>query len=729
MNAEIGNAEEVAQLFRQVMAAEGFSTQEKIVPDGQFHAVHLDGDKPGSTKAWYILHLDPYSCGTFDRWNSDGHYTWKLPPQKGLSREECAEMDKRHAAAREQQRVEVERVRAKARAEAEFIWKNSPLAPETHPYLQKKKIGPNGAKLHEGRLVLPVRDVDGTLHSLQFISPSGEKRFLPRGRISGGCVGIGSPGKRLYIAEGFATAATIHQVTREAVIAAFSAGNLKPVAEALRKKYPKAELVIAADNDQWTDGNPGLSAAREAAKAVKEKVAVPYFPNTSTHPTDFNDLFRLEGTEVVRKQLRRACKPELLENIPGVLASQVKPEKVNWLWNNWIPRREITMLDGDPGMGKSVITLDLAARVTKGWGMPDGSEAQCPASGVVVVSTEDTTSTTIRPRLEVAGAELSLVRLITEISDSAGVSRLPELARDEQRIEAAIHDVDAALLIVDPLVASLDVKTDTHKDAEVRRNLAVVKRLAVRTGVAVVGLRHFNKAGGGNPLYRGQGSIAFSGAARSVFLAANDPDDPTQRILAVAKSNLAVQPSSLRYQLGPPGETVRVTWEGESPRMAVDLLVDTGGEEGRSERADARELLQEVLAGGPVPQKDIQRMAKERGISQKTLSRAKKDLGVQSAHTGQGRDTKWFWSLPDKASGPSEVATLDKLAISAQITDPTTFRDTNLAEMANSEEVAISDPYMATSEDGSTLPRQAQGTPPPAPQPAPPPQPKREEEL
>jgi hypothetical protein len=350
--------------------------------------------------------------------------------------------------------------------------------------------------------------------------------------------------------------------------------------------------------------------------------------------------------EAALSQFEELQLPRHNQTVPGVLASQVKTEKISWLWRDWIPRCEITMLDGDPGMGKSAITIDLAARVTQGWTMPDGSESQASASGAVIVSTEDTAATTIVPRLRAAGADLRRVRIVTEIVDAQGIPGEPELAKHECQIESAIADVSASLLIVDPLVASLDVRMDAYKDQEVRKNLAVVKRLAVRTGIAVLGLRHFSKSGGPSPIYRGQGSIAFTGAARSVLQVGRDPDDQSQRILAVAKSNLAVLPPSRRYQLGPPNDVVRVAWEGESSRTAVDLLIDNAGEEEVGLRGFAREFLEGLLAEGPVPSQEVFIKGKREGLSERTLRRAQKDLGIKPKRLGGGRDGKWQWDLP-----------------------------------------------------------------------------------
>ncbi|MBI4328198.1 MAG: DUF3631 domain-containing protein [Chloroflexi bacterium] len=163
---------------------------------------------------------------------------------------------------------------------------------------------------YRGALVLSLRDVDGELHSLQFIGADGAKRFLTGGHIAGCVFTVADkPDGPLVMAEGYATAASIHEATTWATVAAMNCGNLLAVAQALRRKWPDRDIVIAADNDQFTDGNPGVTKATEAAKAIGARLAVPQFKDTSTRPTDINDLAILEGFETVKTQIESASVP------------------------------------------------------------------------------------------------------------------------------------------------------------------------------------------------------------------------------------------------------------------------------------------------------------------------------------------------------------------------------------------------------------------------------------
>lgn len=646
----------IAEQFRQAMAARGIITHDNIIPDGRLHRFYVEGDKPGSTNGWYVLRPEPFPAAAYGSWRLGIQEKWTASLPKALTLQELNDIKKRRDEALATQKVEIERLEAKARAEAESIWEHADPAPASHPYLLAKKISPNGSKVLKGCLVLPVRDANRRLHSVQFISAIGEKRFLRGGRTRGCCYAMGKLGKRAYLCEGFATGTTVHEVTGEAVFIAFHAGNLLPVGKEIRAMRPRLELVIAADNDQWTDGNPGLAKAIEAAKATRSKVALPCFRQTAGNPTDFNDLYWLEGAEAVREQLIRACKPELLEGVPGVLAASVKPGKVSWLWPGWIPRGEVTILDGDPGVGKSAIACELAACISSGRAMPGAGNGHTHTRGVVFVDLENSLAHTMVPRLSAASAELKRVRIIRSITDPDGTERTPEIPRDLDAMEKAIHDVDAALLVIDPLVGCLPLETDAHRDQHVRVAMAPLQRLAEHTGVAVLAVRHLNK-GSGKALYRGGGSIAFIAGARAGLLVERDPDDPTWRVLAASKASLGPEPQSRRFQLVPSGDSIQVKFGGGSPYSAEGLLADSGGEEGREQRHGAKEFLRAELEDGPVRATEIYSKARKHGISERTLNRAKIDLGVRSYQVRLGGDRWWEWRLPQGAKQEPQVAT------------------------------------------------------------------------
>jgi AAA domain len=336
----------------------------------------------------------------------------------------------------------------------------------------------------------------------------------------------------------------------------------------------------------------------------------------------------------------------------GILLSTVTPERVEWLWPRRIPLGKLTIIDGDPGLGKSVLTLDLAARISRGWPLPDGEPGENgEPDGVVVLSAEDGIKDTIVPRLDAAGADRSRILALESVTDTDGGKRLPSLPGDAPYIMAAVERMQARLVIVDPLTAYLSGFVNAHKDADCRRALWPLVKLAEDAGAAVVVVRHLNKGNASNPLYRGGGSIGIIGAARSGLLVARDPDNADRRVLASTKCNLAKLPPSLLFDLTTADNgALRVGWMGESSHTAEGLLATAHDGEDRGALAEAVDVLRTILAGGPVAAKDVQKDARRAGISDVTLRRAKSILGVRSCRLGFGPAAIWRWDLPSNST-------------------------------------------------------------------------------
>lgn len=334
-----------------------------------------------------------------------------------------------------------------------------------------------------------------------------------------------------------------------------------------------------------------------------------------------------------------------------VRLSDVAPERVNWLWPGRLPLGKLVMLDGDPSVGKSTLSVDIAARLTTGSPMPDGSRLASPAD-VVLMSAEDGAADTIRPRLDAAGGDPSRVHLFVEVADTAPDGsprrRPPSLPVDVARLERLVVDTGAKLVIVDVLAAYLG-GADSHKDTDVRRVLHPLAAMAARTGCVVICLRHLSKSGGANPIYRGGGSIAFIGAARVGLLAAADPEDDSRRVLAVSKSNLAAIPDALAYRLvdSPEHGCARVQWEGATAHRAADLLLVR--DEEQSDAHDAAAVLAEILADGPLWVKQARDAMAEAGFNKDQARRAKERLRVRSIKVGRpgDPDSGWKWELPE----------------------------------------------------------------------------------
>lgn len=358
-------------------------------------------------------------------------------------------------------------------------------------------------------------------------------------------------------------------------------------------------------------------------------------------------------TQVERDALTDAMQQQqlLLESLNVKRLADVEPELVSWLWPGRLPRGKLVLLDGDPSIGKSTLGMDLAGRVSAGKEMPDGCVLDA-AGDVVILSAEDGAADTIRPRLDAAGGDPERVHLLIDVleHDDEGRARrrAPLLPVDIDRIEALVRKTRADLALVDVLAAYLG-KTDSYRDSEVRGVLHPLAQMAERTGCVVLCLRHLTKNGGTNPLHRGQGSIAFTGAARVVLLAGADPEDDSRRILAVSKNNLAPIGDALAFRLvnAPEHGCARVAWEGTTTHRAVDLLsvrdddIDT---------RDAADVLREVLADGPLRVKDALEKMAEAGFSKDQAKRAKSKAGVRSVKFGKpgDADSGWQWKLPPR---------------------------------------------------------------------------------
>lgn len=354
--------------------------------------------------------------------------------------------------------------------------------------------------------------------------------------------------------------------------------------------------------------------------------------------------------------------------------SDVTPERVEWLWPGRLPVGKIVTLDGDPGLGKSTLALNIAATVTRGDDWPDRGAS--PAGDVLLLSAEDGLADTVRPRLDAAGADVSRVHAIegkTLIDPDTGQTYLrPLTLADVYDLGSAMEQTGARLLIVDVLMAFLPAGTDSHKDQDIRRVLSALATAGERNRCSVLLLRHLNKSKGGDPIYRGGGSIGIVGAARSGLLVAADPDDPDRRILATVKSNLGVMPESLAYRLvdRPALGVAAIEWDGATGHSAHDLLAAEATDHAdAAERTAAEHWLEDYLnENGPTFSKDVKAAASKERITERTLQRARVKLGVVDLSEGFPRRTKW--ALPVRETGGTTAPPLKNRG-----TTGTTVRD------------------------------------------------------
>lgn len=287
--------------FRAAMEAAGLVPPDRIKADGKLHRCGTV-DKPPGTDGCYLLHLDGWPAGGLQNWQNGGWTNWKADLGKKPTKAEQIEYKKRLVQIRHLREIETAKRRAEARERAAAIWSKAGAVSGDHAYLAGKGVQAHGVRLHQGTLVVPAADSEGQIHTLQFIASDGTKRFLAGGEKRAHWHMIGEPDSVICVAEGYATAASIHEATGYVVAVAFDCGNIMPVSEALAEHYPDARLVICADNDSETGSNPGMTKAREAARILDADLADP------GQPGDFNDLHQAEGLEAVAERIN-ASKP------------------------------------------------------------------------------------------------------------------------------------------------------------------------------------------------------------------------------------------------------------------------------------------------------------------------------------------------------------------------------------------------------------------------------------
>lgn len=259
--------------FLAALAAAGLAPVKDIpVADGALRRYRVEGDKPGSRNGWYVLHAAPIPAGAFGSWKTGVTHTWRAADDRRTTRAERAEHRRQVEAMRLERAAAEAGIRIAAMAKADKLLRLARPADAAHPYLVRKGVKAWGLRQLRDMLLIPARDAAGALHTLQFIGPDGDKRFLTGGRIAETYFAIGKPAETLLLAEGYATAATVYEATGQATACCFNAGNLMPVARALRRKFPRLRFVICADADPV-----GQAKAWEAAGAVGGAVATPRF--------------------------------------------------------------------------------------------------------------------------------------------------------------------------------------------------------------------------------------------------------------------------------------------------------------------------------------------------------------------------------------------------------------------------------------------------------------------
>ncbi|WP_374601056.1 AAA family ATPase [Niveibacterium sp.] len=331
--------------------------------------------------------------------------------------------------------------------------------------------------------------------------------------------------------------------------------------------------------------------------------------------------------------------------------ADVESKPIEWLWRNTFALGKLSIIAGDPGLGKSQTTIALAAAVSAGLPLPSGE--RCEPANVIFLTAEDDVADTIRPRLEAAGADLSRVFVVDGVAgltaDGRPGRKAFNLRSDVQRlVEAAKERAPVRLVVVDPISAYLG-GADSHNNAEVRELLTYLSDFAMASRAAVVAVTHLNK-GSSSAMGRVTGSVAFVAAARAAYLVTRHPDDEEMRVMVPLKNNLGDDRTSYTFRVQsvtlPSGiATSRVEWQGSEEMSASEALEAAPKRVTNAKRANAQSWLRSELAHGPRSASELQQAARDEGITAATLRRAREALEVVSFKSPGSRDGGWMWSL------------------------------------------------------------------------------------
>ena len=314
-------------------------------------------------------------------------------------------------------------------------------------------------------------------------------------------------------------------------------------------------------------------------------------------------------------------------NLKIISMDEIEVQKVEWLWYPYIPYGKITIIQGDPGEGKTTALLQIASLLSKGKKLPCDDTKRDPIN-IIYQTAEDGLNDTVKPRLLEADADCSRIKVIDETSKS--------LTMLDERIEQAIAETGARMIILDPIQAYIGAEVNMNSANETRSVMSKLGNLADKYSCAFVLIGHMNK-GGGKSSYRGLGSIDFQAVARSVLIVGRIKDNPQIRVIAQGKSSLAPEGDSIAFELD---KETGFKFIGKY-EITVDELLSGFQKDNKSQLAE--NMLNEFLASGKKPQTEIMEKANELEISKRVLDEAKKNLLIKSSK----KNNKWYWELPN----------------------------------------------------------------------------------
>ena len=673
--------------FTKHLEANQHALKAPLVIDSQIHRTQVAGDKRHQTSGWYVLYQHgDLLVGVFGNWRTRQSETWCSKNLNTLTDQERKNYADSVAKAKELRLTEEAKLHAQAKAKAQKLLAIATPAAMQNKYVAQKGIRPHGIKQFSKTMTLLVPlfeaqsdSTDFEIVNLQFISPDGSKKFLTGGKKKGCFYCIGNQSSNVVvICEGFATGASIAEATSYRVVIAFDAGNLLPVARQFASNAkPDTRIIIAADNDVWGEVNTGIKKANEAANAINALVAIPNFSglDVSNQPTDFNDLHQLADLAEVKRQIDLVLNPDPPPNLTEteghqspigskpvkpigvniITANNVKMEPINWLIQNWLPLGKLTLLAGQAGTGKTQLAISIAAMLSAGRHLPDGSIN--PPFSVLMWSGEDDISTVITPRYKASSAQMNRIHLVQSVTEPNGQYRPFDFGSDLSDLKAKAAQIgDIGLIIIDPIVSV--VAGDSNKSSDVRAGLQPIVDMAQDLNCAIIGITHYRKSSNAQNVSDDVlGSQAYIAVPRVAWGTKRRDSDNTC-IVAIIKNNLAPMLGGYEYtietqtvfnDLGQAIETSKIIW-GEFRSESASQLFREFGSNGADETENLSEpskLLIDLLKDGSSHKvSDIKLQAEAQPhISWRSVERAANALKVVRQRTNTF-PSETFWCLP-----------------------------------------------------------------------------------
>ena len=525
--------------FRQAIESHGLQPGDNIVP-GRFHRFP-GAKKSGGNRAGWAKLFDDGRGGVFGDHSTGLSECWQLTSDNEWTPAEQESFRRQVADAKRQGERERKERQQRAADEATLKYDAAQPATNDHPYLKAKNVKAHGLRLDGESLVVPLWDGEGALSSLQFIDKDGGKRFMPGGGKKACYFTIGGkPEEVLLIAEGYATAATLHEATGYTVAVAFDAGNLKAVGEVLRLNFPNIGLIFCADDDHMSNGNPGKTKAYEAALALGGVVAMPCFGwNRSDHMTDFNDLACHRGLHVVEDCVMIARNKILLSSVDRAWFAKSlanasvsrfldhDPPELDWVFVGSLLAGTTGTLVGPGAVGKSTLALILLMSIATGRTILPGIFTPSRAGKVLGVFAEDdepilhhrlkglvdaifpfdaNAINLLKENMKImtaVGKDLRLIEL-----DRAAMNQTP-LFRDV--LDAVKNEPDLRLIVIDPL--SRFYGGDENDNGAGTFFVSLLEQISLTTHAAVISSHHVSKAGRDFDLYSAMHQDASRGAS------------------------------------------------------------------------------------------------------------------------------------------------------------------------------------------------------------------------